>query len=418
MKDKRKLLSNFFSLAILQGTNYILPLITLPYLVRVLGPGQYGLIAFAQAFIQYFVLITDYGFNLTATREISIHKENKHKVSKIFSIVMFIKLNFMIISFIAMLIIVLLVDKFTADLWIYIFTFGTVVGNVLIPIWFFQGMEKMKFITALNILAKLLSTISIFVFINSADDILMVPLINASSFIFSGILALLIIFMKFKIKISIPNKREIKQQLFEGWHVFISQIAVSLYTISNTFILGVFTNNTIVGYYASGEKLVKAVQGLIQPISQTIYPHISKLASNSKREAIRFISKAFYFVGFITLIMSSILLFFAEPIVSLVLGNQYTNSIIVVQILSFLPFIIGLSNILGIQTMLTFNYKKEFSKIIITSSILNLVIAFIMVNVMSYIGISLSVLFTEVLVTVCMFIFLYKKGIRMEVRNV
>lgn len=411
-EDKKRLLSNFFSLSVLQGANYILPLITLPYLVRVLGPEKFGLIAFAQAFIQYFNILTDYGFNLSATREISIYRDNKEKVSEIFSSVIMIKLGLMIISLLILSVLVFTIPKFKNDWLIYFFTFGMVLGNVLFPVWFFQGMERMKYITFLNIMARLIFTISIFIFIRKVQDYIYVPLISSLGTITAGVLGLWVIYKNFKVNFTLPNLESIKYQLKEGWYIFISTVSISLYTTSNTFILGIFTNNTIVGYYAAAEKIIKAIQGLLSPISQTVYPHISKLASESKERALNFIRKLVKIVGSISFIISLSIFIFANLIVNIILGPQYQQSIIVLRILAFLPFIIGLSNIFGIQTMLTFNLKRAFSRILISAGLLNITLALILTPLYQHIGVSSAVLITESFVTLTMFFYLRRKKIK------
>jgi PST family polysaccharide transporter len=411
-EDKRRLFLNFSYLSVLQTANYILPFITLPYLVRILGPEKFGLIAFSQAFIQFFIILTDYGFNLSATSEISINRGDIRKISEIFSSVITIKFVLTFFSFAIMTIAVFSFDKFRRDWYIYFLAFGMVIGQVMFPVWFFQGMEKMKYITFLNILAKLIFTITIFIFIHKASDYIYVPLINSLGFIVAGVLGLCITFKDFGIIFKIPTMENIKYQLKEGWHIFISTVAISLYTISNTFILGLFTNNTIVGYYAAAEKIIKAAQGLQTPISQTIYPYMSKLVNESKSISIIFLRKLTLLIGGIFFFLSLSVFTFAGFIVNILLGNQYEESIIVLRILSFLPFLIVLSNIFGIQTMLTFNYKKNFSNILISASFINIILAILFVPFYKDIGMSFSVLISETFVTFFMFVFLYKKGIR------
>ncbi len=130
----RRLVENVTSLSIVQAANYLVPLITFPYLVRVLGPQKFGLVAFAQAFTQYFVVLTEYGFNLSATRQIAIHKENPQEVSVIFSSVMVTKTLLMFVSFLLMATIVLGVPEFRSNWPLYFASFLLVVGNVLFPV--------------------------------------------------------------------------------------------------------------------------------------------------------------------------------------------------------------------------------------------------------------------------------------------
>ena len=250
-KEKKQVISNIFSLSILQGANYILPLIAFPYLVRVLGVDNFGLVAFAQAIIMYFNIIVDYGFNLSATREISLNKNNLQKVSNIFNSVMAIKLIMVLFSFLLFYIIIINIPKTSQYLDLYLMGFTMVLGQALFPVWFFQGMEKMKYITYINVLTKILFLLALFIFVTSESDYIYVLLINGTGLIISGLISLYIIHKDFQLKIELPSSNDLLYQLKQGWHLFIATAFGAMYRNANILILGIFASNMVVGYYAN-----------------------------------------------------------------------------------------------------------------------------------------------------------------------
>lgn len=410
-ENYKRIIDNIVSLFSLQGFNYILPLITFPYLTRVLGPDKYGLVAFALAFIGYFQILTDYGFNLSATREIAINRDDRANVSKIFSSVMATKVILLFISFFIMTLIVSNFNKFRSEWLLYFYTFGLVIGNLLLPTWFFQGMEKMRYISILNILISLIFTVSIFIFIRNASDYLYVPLINSIGTIIIGIYSLRLVRREFDVTFRKPNLKDIKHQIEEGWYVFISSVAISLYTISGTFILGFFASNTIVGYFSVADRIIKMLSGLLNPISQSIYPYISSLALKSQEDALNFIKKITFLLGASSFVISVIIFFFAGFILFILAGTQFNESVTLLRIMAFLPFMIALSYVFGILTMLTFNYKKAYSWIYIIAGVINIILALLLAPLYKAVGISVAMVITEIFVTIAMYLFLKRKGI-------
>ncbi len=411
--EYKKILENIASLTGLQFASYILPLITLPYLTYVLGPDRFGLTQYAISLITYFQMLTDYGFNLSATRELAIVREDKKKVSEIFNTVMLIKIILTVISFIVLWAIVSFVPKFNADADVYLLTFGIVIGYVLFPTWLFQGMEYMKYTSILNIIGKVIFTVLIFVFIHQSSDYLLVPIINSFGYIVVGILGIYISLTRFDIDLYIPTMESVKYHLKEGWHVFLSTIAINMYTTTNTFLLGLLTNNTLVGYYSIAEKIINAVNGLFNPISQALYPFISRTVnSNDKNSNILMIRKLTKLAAVLGIIFSGGVFIFAPPIINILFGQEYASSITVLRILSIIPFMVSLSNIFGIQTMLTFNYKKDFTKIVLMGGIIDIVLGVILITVLKEIGIAISFAITETFITVAMLVFLQRKGIK------
>lgn len=417
-KEYKRILENMISLTGLQFASYILPLITLPYLTLVLGPEKFGLTQYAISLITYFQFFTDYGFNLSATRELAICRDDNQKISQIFSSVMFIKLCLCILSFIILILIVMFIPKFNEDSYVYILTFGMVIGYMLFPTWLFQGLEYMRYTSILNIIGKIVFTVLIFIFIHDTTDYMLVPLINSLGYILVGILGIYIALTKFNIKITIPSIRDIKYHLREGWYVFISTIAINMYTTTNTFLLGLLTNNTLVGYYSIAEKIILAVNGLLNPISQALYPFISRtVKTDDKTRSIEFIRKITKIMTLVGIVLSAGLFIFAKPLILLLFGQSYVNSVIILQIISIVPLAVSLSTVFGVETMLTFNYKKAFTSIVMIGGIIDIVLGIILITLMKEIGIAISFATTEIFITIAMFIFLQRKGIKIINRN-
>jgi len=399
----------------LQGANYLIPLLTLPYLVRVLGVEYFGLLAFATATNAYFLLVTDYGFNLSATRQISVNREDRHKVQDIFSSVLTIKFIMMLTSLFVLVVAVYSIDKLRADWEVYALTFGMVVGQALFPVWFFQGMERMKYVALLNIGTKIIFTACIFLFVNTKEDYYLVPLINSSGYIFMGVYSLYIISKDYGIKFKIQEKKSIIYQLKEGWYIFYSSMAISFYTISVTFLLGLLTNNKTVGYYSAAENIIKAVHALYAPVSQSLYPFLSKVIDSSKSKGIYVIRRVLLLLGSVMLVVSSIVFILSEQIVLLILGAQYSDSIVIVKILAFLPFIVVLSNIFGIQTMLNFDLKVAFSRILSAAAVLGVILSLLLIPVYHGEGAAATILIVETFVSIVMFVYLQMNNIKVVV---
>ncbi|MBP3040664.1 flippase [Bacillaceae bacterium Marseille-Q3522] len=410
MSTKKRLLTNFLSLASMQGLNLLLPVITLPYLLQTLGPGKFGLISFAQALIQYFILFTDYGFNLVATRDIAISRESKEKVSTIVSTVLLVRILLMAVCFIVLFVLITFIPRFQDDSLIYLYTFGMVVGNVLFPIWYFQGMEQMKIISILNIIAKSIFTIGIFIFVKSENQFLLVPILNSFGYIAIGIAALYIMFVNHHIRFIWPSKNHILHQLKEGWHIFVSNVVTSLYTTSNTFVLGFFASDIIVGYYSSAEKVVKAVSSIISPLIQTIYPYLNRALTQSKERALWILSRAFFLITLAMGLLSLAVGFGAETLVHLI-DPEFHHSVPLLQIMAALPLILGWANVFGILTMINFDYKKELSRIYIVTSIISIILMVTLIPIFKQYGTAVNALITEAFATMLMAVFLWKKGI-------
>lgn len=388
-EDGKTLMLNFLYLTLMQVAGFIFPLLTLPYLAKVIGTEGFGRIAFASAVVIWLQTVSDWGFNYTATRSIARNRDNKQMVSKIFSSVFWARCILMIFSLLLLGLLFCIVSKFKENTVIILVTFLIIPGNIMFSEWFFQGVEKMKYITFLNLLAKSFFTICIFLFVRDKNDYILQPLFVSLGFISSGFIALYIILFRWEVRLMKPVWADIMKTIEDSMNVFINNLMPNMYNSMATILLGFFSNAAMVGIYSSGKNFVSVSNTMLSIISRTFFPFLSR--KENKHGIYAKISIC------ITLIVVTVLFVLAPFIIHLFYTEDFSNSIKVLRITSISLLFITLNNVYGINYLLVHNCDKLLRNIVIIASLVGFLISFPLIYNWGYIGASLTYLFTSML---------------------
>jgi PST family polysaccharide transporter len=277
---------------------------------------------------------------------------------------------------------------------IFIFAYLMVIGNILFPIWFFQGIEQMKYIAIFDFISRMGYLLAVFYFIKEQDDYIYVPLLNALSFIVAGISSLIFIFYKYKIKFIFIKLSQLKTFFQNSWHLFISSITVNLYSNLNILLLGFFAGYGAVGVYSLADKIFGAILKTIGVLNIVLFPKLSLLSNNKSKLIKRFRQLIKYHI--IGLSIIGIILFLsADLIISLLFGEGHTTSIVILKIMSlillFRPFGQIFTNYLVINKK-----NKIISKITIQTMLFNILLVIPMLYYFHEIGLVITVLIVQI----------------------
>ncbi len=410
--ENKTVFNNFISLFILQLMNYALPLIILPYLTNKLGPTNYGKIAWAQYAIQYLIFFTDYGFQFSANRLVSVNRDKPEVINKIFNAVMCIKFLLMIISYLILFFWMQQSDFDSHDKLILNITYLMVAGAVLMPVWFYQGMESMKWVTIVNASVKILLVVAVFLFVKQREDIVITSWLLAGANFFIGILTLLIAIRIFKIKLFLPGMKEIIFQFKEGWWVFLSTIFTAIYVTSNGFLLGEISGNTALGYYTPAEKIVRAVTSFFNPLMLALYPFISKKFSENRETATTLFFKILKQVSVVTFLIS-VILFLMAPLADNFLGKEYEGSVEVIKWLAFIPFFGTAGALLSYHLFLNIGWQKFLPIILVILALTDIILCYWLIPIYQHKGAAISLFIIETAAPIIYLVvyFIFKKRI-------
>lgn len=400
-KDGRTLVANFGYLSLLQVAGYVFPLITMPYLARVIGVEGFGKIAFAAAIMVWIQTIADWGFNYTATRDVARNRDNKEIVSDIFSRVFWARCLLMMLSFLVLLVLVLCIPKFRENAAVIFVTFLMIPGHIMFPDWFFQAIERMKYTTLLNLLSKLLFTILIFVFIKEKDDYILQPLFVSLGFVLSGIIAMYYILIRWNVKLtSVPFKSVIRT-IKSSTDVFINNLMPNLYNSFSTVLLGFVGGDIANGKLDAGSRFVNIFRQFTAILSRTFYPFLSR-----RIDKYSFYAK----VNISFSVLLTIILFFAAPfLIDIFFTDEFSDAVIVLRIMSISVLSGALNAVYGVNFLLIKGFERELRILTVISSLLGFILSIPLVYFFNYIGAAIAITLTRLILAVSSMVFAKSK---------
>ena len=363
IKSHNKIIENISYLSVLQIFTILLPFITYPYLFRVIGKELYGNIIYAQAIAMYIAIIVNFGFNISGAKSCAIYKEERDQLSKVVSAIYNAKSIIWISCLFIYLLIILNVQFFKENFWLYFITFFITLNELLFPVWFFQGIEKMKYNTFINVSARLLFTILIFVFVNSKVDYLLVPLLNSVGALFGGILSLFFVFKKEKIRFHLSSLKEILHQFKDALPLFASQASVKAYLSANKLIVGSFLGMTEVAIYDVGEKVSGLMKVPIQVLNQAVFPKVCR------EKNISFINKVLKISVSISLLIYIIVFLGSNIIIQFLMNEQNNLAVDILKILSLSVIFSSINTFLAGGRLIPLGYNKKYMILVITNSL-------------------------------------------------
>jgi PST family polysaccharide transporter len=407
-KINKTLIENFISLSFLQLLSFVLPLVTLPYLVQVLGVENYGTMIFIQTLIFNINVFIAYGFDMTITDIISKNITNKAFINTTFNAVIFSKILLLIIGWMFLWAYCFVFENKSDYYQLYHFMYLWVVGNAIFPQWFFQGIQKMKYITFVHLISKITFTLLIFITVHSEKDLPIAILCFSIGSLLAGITSLLVAYIKFNIAFIIPTFQNIKFVIKDGFYIFFSQAMVTIYLSSNVFFLKSFYGDISVGLYSIAYKIFDAIRMVTSPITQTTYPYFSNLFVKDIKEYKKKFMQLEIFSLLLFVLIGVIIFINADLLVFLISKSKNLIAINALKLFGIAAFLLPFGTIFT-QKLIIQSQKKALFFVTIFACILNIIFAYFSVKYFNVNGAVSTIIFTLLFISIVKGVISYKQ---------
>ena len=377
----RQVIENFFSLSVLNAVNIVLQLVTLPYILGVVGKANYGIYAYVFMVIQYIILFSTYGFNYSATKQISQLRDDNAAVTRIYNAVIGCKTVIALVLVVAVVACSRWVFEESIGFEMFLLGTGMILGDIMNPVWLFQGMEKMKYMTLVNSTSKILFTVLVFFVVRSVDDFYLLILLNSCGYLLAGILSLVLARKQFKVRIALPGVRDMIAQFKDGGAMFGSTFGMNLYRNAHVLILKHLASNEAVGLFSAAEKVIHGFQSVIQPAAQALFPHVSlRFKGRSVKENVALMKKVMLpFVGF-AFVAALFVYIFAPWISDVLCGTEFRECVPLIRIMSLVIIFGEVNCIAGIVGLVNMDRQNYFFRSVLIAGVCSCLITLALVK--------------------------------------
>ena len=346
----KTLYKNIVSLGVLQVANYLIPFLVLPIISRILGASLFGSVSYAQNIITYLTLLINYGFEYSATRQISIAREDKAKTDAIFWSVIAAKGMLLILSFAILAVLPFCMERVACDPKLYIYTALANIGIVFFPTWYLQGVQQMDKMAWANFFTKLLGAVLVLSLVREASAYRLYPLLMSASSILIGIGAMIYVIRHFGISRPVLSRQTLREVLQAGAPIFLNNVFVALYTTANMTILGMYAADDVIGYFSGAQRLIQALNMVVvMPVSMAVFPEISRRFAQSKAQGVKFLKQVLLLAGAAAAAVSLITFLCAPLMIRIMYGAGFAPSIELLKWLSPIPFLVMIATLLTVQ---------------------------------------------------------------------
>lgn len=391
-----------------QLANYVLPLVTVPYLSRVLGPASWGLFAMAQAFALYGGLIVEYGFLYYGTRRIATAGSNEEIANTVAGVsgAKALLSALVVMGAYASSFLVPLFAQHPRLLWSAV---CSEIARASLPNYYFYGLKRIAVASTIDISTRVTAAGGIFIFVHKPEDAWRVFALQVVGALVALVVGHWMIYSRHAARW--PRLKEAWRMLREAADMFLFRSAHYIYVLGNAFVLGLFAPAQAVGYYAGAEKINSAAVGLLSPLSTALYPHSAGLVKTSLPKAARLTKLSLYTVGASSILLAAVMWLGAPFIVRIILGPQFAASASVLSILSLRAPVVAWTNVLGFQWLLALGLEKPFQKITVIALVLNVLLATAFAPRYTFNGMAWAVVISQTVAATGIYIVLRRRNL-------